>query len=65
MALAAGRLMSPATMYASVVEVDLTIARETVEITGKPVMGMTINGGIPGPTLRFMGRRRRTNTGPQ
>ena len=48
-----GILISPATMYASVVEINLTIARETVQITGNPTTGMTINGGIPGPTLRF------------
>jgi FtsP/CotA-like multicopper oxidase with cupredoxin domain len=28
-------------------------AEEKVNITGKSVTGMTINGGIPGPTLRF------------
>jgi len=48
-----GILISPATMYASVVEIKLTIARETVQITGNPTTGMTINGGIPGPSLRF------------
>jgi FtsP/CotA-like multicopper oxidase with cupredoxin domain len=31
----------------------LTIAAQHVDITGKPVHAMTINGGIPGPTLRF------------
>lgn len=31
----------------------LDIARETVNITGTPVSKITINGGIPGPTLRF------------
>jgi CopA family copper-resistance protein len=31
----------------------LVIKQETVNKTGKNVMGMTINGGIPGPTLRF------------
>jgi CopA family copper-resistance protein len=36
-----------------IVEYDLTIARQEVNITGRPVLGMTINGGIPGPTLRF------------
>ena len=39
--------------YASTVEYELTIARQEVNITGKPAQGMTINGGIPGPTLRF------------
>lgn len=32
---------------------DLTINEQQVNFTGKPVQGMTINGGIPGPTLRF------------
>lgn len=32
---------------------DLTISEQQVNFTGKPVQGMTINGGIPGPTLRF------------
>ena len=36
-----------------VVEYDLTIAEETVAPAGKPVRGLTINGGIPAPTLRF------------
>tara|TARA_R110002126_G_C10490543_1_gene503774 strand:+ start:16916 stop:17248 length:333 start_codon:yes stop_codon:yes gene_type:complete len=34
-------------------EYKLTIAREPVNITGKTVEKITINGGIPGPTLRF------------
>ena len=34
-------------------EYFLTIAQQEVNITGKPAKGMTINGGIPGPTLRF------------
>jgi FtsP/CotA-like multicopper oxidase with cupredoxin domain len=36
-----------------VVEYDLTIAEQTVSPAGKAVRGFTINGGIPGPTLRF------------
>lgn len=36
-----------------VVEYDLTIAQEEINITGEPAKAMTINGGIPGPTLRF------------
>ena len=35
------------------VEYDLTIDEQTVNITGKPKKAMTINGGIPGPTMRF------------
>jgi CopA family copper-resistance protein len=31
----------------------LTIKKEMVNKAGKEVMGMTINGSIPGPTLRF------------
>jgi len=46
-------LFFPAAGYAAVVEYDLTIARETVNITGRSAEGMTINGGIPGPVLRF------------
>ncbi|WP_411827626.1 multicopper oxidase domain-containing protein [Luteolibacter sp. AS25] len=38
---------------AKVVEYNLTIANQEVNITGKAVKGMTINGGIPGPVLRF------------
>ena len=38
---------------AGVVEYNLTIAKEQVNITGQAVKAMVINGGIPGPTLRF------------
>ena len=31
----------------------LTIQKEMVNKAGKEVMGMTLNGGIPGPTLTF------------
>jgi hypothetical protein len=34
-------------------EYTLTISKETVQLAGKPVTGMTVNGTIPGPTLRF------------
>jgi FtsP/CotA-like multicopper oxidase with cupredoxin domain len=37
-----------------VVEYDLTIEEQTVSPAGKAVRGFTINGGIPGPTLRFL-----------
>lgn len=36
---------------AETVEYRLTIAREEVNITGKTARAMTVNGGIPGPTL--------------
>lgn len=35
------------------VEYDLTINEQTINITGKPKRAMTVNGGIPGPTLRY------------
>ena len=38
---------------AKTVEYHLTIAGEKVSIAGRSVTGMTINGGIPGPILRF------------
>jgi len=38
---------------AATVEYELTIAQQEVNFTGKPTQGMTINSGIPGPTLRF------------
>ncbi len=34
-------------------EYRLTIDRQTVNLAGRDVSGMTVNGGIPGPTLRF------------
>ncbi|HAK61439.1 MAG TPA: copper oxidase [Nitrospiraceae bacterium] len=39
--------------WAKTVEYNLTIAQEKVNITGKSVQAMTINGTIPGPALRF------------
>ena len=39
--------------HAKGVVYQLTIADQHVNITGKAVHAMTINGGIPGPTLRF------------
>lgn len=38
---------------AATVEYELTIAHQEINLTGKPAWGMTINGGIPGPALRF------------
>ncbi|SDY83839.1 multicopper oxidase domain-containing protein [Hymenobacter psychrophilus] len=32
---------------------NLTLRQEPVNKAGKTVMGMTVNGGIPGPTIRF------------
>lgn len=38
---------------ASVVEYDLVIAEQMLSPAGKPVRALTINGTLPGPTLRF------------
>ena len=38
---------------AATVEYELTINQQMINITGKPVQGMTINGNIPGPILHF------------
>ncbi len=43
----------PTISAGKMVEYDLTIAYKVVNFTGRPVKAMTINGGIPGPTLRF------------
>ena len=37
----------------AVLEYELTIAEREVNITGIPVRALTVNGGIPGPVLRF------------
>ncbi len=44
-------LIGPA--IAETVTYDLTIARETINITGKDRPAITINGGIPGPVVEF------------
>lgn len=46
-------LFLTARIQAKEVVYNLTIAKQEVIITGKSVTAMTINGGIPGPTLRF------------
>lgn len=43
----------PMTVEAKATEQRLVIDREIVNITGKPVSKITVNGGIPGPTLYF------------
>lgn len=43
----------PASAQSDTTTYHLTIDKERVNITGKEVMGMTINNSIPGPTLRF------------
>lgn len=39
--------------YAKTSEYNLTIERLPVNITGTPIKKVTVNGGIPAPTLRF------------
>ena len=46
-------LLLPTQSLAAVKEYHLTIAFEKVAIQGKQAQGMTINGKIPGPVLRF------------
>ncbi|MDJ0784578.1 MAG: multicopper oxidase domain-containing protein [Desulfosarcinaceae bacterium] len=43
----------PLSAGAQLVNYELSIAEERVAIGGKVSQGMTINGSIPGPTLRF------------
>lgn len=45
-------ISSPA--HAKTTEYDLTIDRTPVTITGKTLVKVTANGGIPAPTLRFV-----------
>lgn len=40
-------------IHAETIEYDLTIKQQQINITGTTVPAMTINGSIPGPTLRF------------
>ena len=40
-------------VFAEIIEYELTISQQDVNITGYFVPAMTINGAIPGPTLRF------------
>jgi CopA family copper-resistance protein len=45
--------LSGETFSAETVEYDLVIEAREVNVTGKPVQALTVNGGIPGPTLTF------------
>ncbi|MFC1523259.1 multicopper oxidase domain-containing protein [Thermodesulfobacteriota bacterium] len=46
-------LIVPKQALSDSIEYDLEIAGREVDFTGHPVRAMTINGAIPGPTLRF------------
>lgn len=52
-ALACDDCKTPRPVTGPLVEYDLYIAEQTVSPAGTPVRGLTINGGIPGPTLSF------------
>ena len=49
----ASALFAGAEATARTVEYDLTISEQTLAPAGKNVRVLAINGGIPGPTLRF------------
>lgn len=49
-----GLLAPVAELSAATVEYDLTIALKEMNFTGQPVKPITINGQLPGPTLRFV-----------
>ncbi|MGL5018620.1 MAG: multicopper oxidase domain-containing protein [Luteolibacter sp.] len=51
--LATFALFPPSFAIAKDVVYDLAIAKQRIEFAGKPVTAMTVNGGIPGPVLRF------------
>lgn len=51
--LAACALLMTTPATAKTTEYNLTIARETVTVTGQPSEKITVNGTIPGPTLIF------------
>lgn len=40
-------------VHAATIEYDLSISQQQLNITGTPAWGVTVNGGIPGPTLHF------------
>ncbi len=46
-----GELSAPA--FAATQEYSLVIDKEILNITGKPLKRIAINGAIPGPTLEF------------
>lgn len=48
-----GLFFATTSSLASLVEYELAIAEQEINLTGRPVKSMTINGGIPGPVLDF------------
>ncbi len=41
------------TVFSKTVEYDLVIQNNILNFTGEDVVAMTVNGGVPGPALRF------------
>ena len=52
-AILATLLIAHVSSQARVVEYDLTISEQIMAPAGKSISALTVNGGIPGPTLRF------------
>lgn len=46
-------LIVPQSIFAAVREYHLNISEQTINITGKPVKKLTVNGQFPAPTLTF------------
>ncbi|MHA3056182.1 copper oxidase [Acinetobacter sp. ANC 4633] len=46
-------LVVPQSIFAAVREYHLNISEQTVNVTGKPVKKLTVNGQFPAPTLTF------------
>ncbi len=49
----AGIIATATPAYAKTVEYNLVVERQPVNITGKSIEKVTVNGGIPAPVLRF------------
>lgn len=46
-------ILIPSYSFSGVIEYSLTIDERMIHINNKTAMGITINGGIPGPVLKF------------
>lgn len=46
-------LLFPINTFSKTIEYELTIEKKSITIQGKTSHGMTINGSIPGPVLKF------------
>ncbi len=48
-----GIFIEPHSIHAQIVDYTLVIDHQIIQIKGKSAHGMTLNGKIPGPVLRF------------